>query len=167
MWKNSIFYIILFGFWPYCFLTNYIEPFYAVFPTIFSHSFSLLKVAHVILVRFKFLLYSAFALFEMYRFDIIVNGGDSVTLSFQRSSFLADQTTVFVPWNEYVVTSDVVMRTPSQPYEPNFDSLDESCDPSRLPEPLAYLLTDRVRAYTDSECSERGKIIPEIQVRSF
>ena len=94
----------------------------------------------------------------------MVNGGFSATLTFQRSSFISDKVTVFVPWNEYVVTRNVIMRTPSQPDGTNFDSPDDSCDPSRLPEPSAYLLTDRVRAYTDSECSERGKVIPEIQV---
>ena len=44
------------------------------------------------------------------RFDMLVNGGGSVTLLFQRHPFEEKQTTVMVPWN-HIVTMDAVTLT--------------------------------------------------------
>lgn len=43
------------------------------------------------------------------RFDILVNGGGSVTLQFQRIPFQATTRTVFVPWNEIVVLDPPIL----------------------------------------------------------
>lgn len=42
-------------------------------------------------------------------FDIMVNGGGSVTLHFQREPFKPRERRLIVPWNEIVVTDDVMM----------------------------------------------------------
>ncbi|XP_078481639.1 teneurin-3 isoform X2 [Ciona intestinalis] len=94
-------------------------------------------------------------------YDILVNGGGSLTLNFQRTSFVPSSATVFVPWNDFVVMPTVTMRTPSQPSSSDITS--GNCDVSKLPEPDAAVLVSSVRAYSAAECSERGSVIPEIQ----
>lgn len=42
-------------------------------------------------------------------FDMLVNGGGSVTLNFQRKPFQVKRTTVMVPWNRLVTMDAVVM----------------------------------------------------------
>lgn len=42
-------------------------------------------------------------------FDILVNGGGSVTLNFQRQPFQMKQVTVMVPWNRLVTMDAVTM----------------------------------------------------------
>lgn len=41
------------------------------------------------------------------RFDMLANGGGSVTLQFQRQPFQTQNVTVIVPWNR-IITMDVV-----------------------------------------------------------
>jgi hypothetical protein len=48
--------------------------------------------------------------FNVFRFDVLVNGGGAVTLQFQRSPFLPLTRTVFVPWNQIVVLPPVAMQ---------------------------------------------------------
>ena len=98
------------------------------------------------------------------RYDLLVNGGVSITLTYQRASFLFNKITVYAPWNDFVIAPVVLMRTPSQPNDPNPETGSRMCDLSRLPQPSAYVLTSQVRAYTDTECTERGPVIPEMQV---
>ena len=43
------------------------------------------------------------------RFDILANGGGSVTLPFQRQPFQSRRVTVFVPWNRIMVMDVVTM----------------------------------------------------------
>lgn len=47
-------------------------------------------------------------------FDIMVNGGGTVTLHFQREPFKPRERRLIVPWNEIVVTDDVIMSVPGQ-----------------------------------------------------
>jgi hypothetical protein len=47
---------------------------------------------------------------DVFRFDVLVNGGGAVTLQFQRSPFLPLTRTVFVPWNQIVVLPPVAMQ---------------------------------------------------------
>jgi len=42
-------------------------------------------------------------------FDMLVNGGGSVTLNFQRQPFQVKQVTVMVPWNRLVTMDTVTM----------------------------------------------------------
>ena len=48
------------------------------------------------------------------RFDILVNGGGSVTLNFLRQPFKAMQMTVMVPWNQMVTMDTVTLRLESE-----------------------------------------------------
>lgn len=45
------------------------------------------------------------------RFDILVNGGNMVTLQFQRSPFHPIKRTIMVPWNEIIVIQDAIMMS--------------------------------------------------------
>ena len=53
-------------------------------------------------------------MFHITRFDMLVNGGGAVTLTFQRKPFKRSSVSVFVPWNRMRVIDDVVM-SPFQP----------------------------------------------------
>ncbi|KAJ8911461.1 hypothetical protein NQ315_013565 [Exocentrus adspersus] len=44
-------------------------------------------------------------------FDLLVNGGGTVTLQFGRSPFAPQSRIVFVPWNEVVIIDNVIMTT--------------------------------------------------------
>lgn len=43
------------------------------------------------------------------RFDVMVNGGEAVTLQFQRSPFKPQVKTLYVPWNQIVSLSPITM----------------------------------------------------------
>ena len=93
----------------------------------------------------------------------MVNGGGSLTLRFQRSSFVPISIVVFTPWNKFVVIPKTAMRTLREPIEA--DRPNGSCDVSVLAQPSAAILITSVRAYTTAECAEKGSIIPEIRVK--
>jgi len=97
-----------------------------------------------------------------FRYDILANGGGAVTVTFSRNSFVDTSVTVFLPWNNYVIAPTTVMRTQSEPNEPS--EVHGTCDTSRLPPPASSLLVSSVRAFTSTTCSDRGAVIPEIQV---
>lgn len=44
------------------------------------------------------------------RFDLLTNGGASLTLSFERAPFLNQYRTVWVPWNVFYVMDTLVMK---------------------------------------------------------
>ena len=58
-------------------------------------------------------------------FDIMVNGGGSVTLHFQREPFKPRERRLIVPWNEIVVTDDIIMSLSGQDF-PDKDPSDTS-----------------------------------------
>lgn len=43
------------------------------------------------------------------RFDVMVNGGEAVTLQFQRSPFRPQTKTLYVPWNQIISLSPIKM----------------------------------------------------------
>jgi len=43
------------------------------------------------------------------RFDVMVNGGEAVTLQFQRSPFKPQTKTLYVPWNQIVSLPSIIM----------------------------------------------------------
>lgn len=45
----------------------------------------------------------------MIRFDVMFNGGEAVTLQFQRSPFKPQTKTLYVPWNQIVSLPPVKM----------------------------------------------------------
>lgn len=50
-----------------------------------------------------------YSLFMFLRFDVMVNGGEAVTLQFQRSPFRPQTKTLYVPWNQIVSLSPIKM----------------------------------------------------------
>ena len=48
--------------------------------------------------------------FPRSRFDLLANGGASLTLSFERAPFLTQYRTVWVPWNVFYVMDTLVMK---------------------------------------------------------
>lgn len=44
------------------------------------------------------------------RFDLLANGGASLTLSFERAPFITQYRTVWVPWNVFYVMDTLVMK---------------------------------------------------------
>lgn len=51
-----------------------------------------------------------FFLFLTRRFDLLTNGGASLTLGFKRAPFLNQYRTVWVPWNVFYVMDTLVMK---------------------------------------------------------
>lgn len=49
------------------------------------------------------------------RFDLLANGGASLTLSFERAPFLTQYRTVWVPWNVFYVMDTLVMKKVRSP----------------------------------------------------
>lgn len=100
-------------------------------------------------------------------FDIIVNGGGSETLQFERALLLTIETTIFVPLNDFVIVPTVSMRTASQPdqliSEVTMKGTPGNCDVSLFPRPQAIILPTDVDAFTEDNCDDRGSIIPETQ----
>lgn len=47
------------------------------------------------------------------RFDLLANGGASLTLSFERAPFLVQYRTVWLPWNVFYVMDTLVMKKAS------------------------------------------------------
>ncbi|XP_048461254.1 teneurin-1-like [Rhincodon typus] len=88
-------------------------------------------------------------------FDLVVVGGISVTLVFERAPFITENRTLWLPWNRFVVVDKVIMkRVESKPPFCDFRSL-ATLNPIVLPSPLT--------TFTGS-CPGRGPAIPEIQV---
>lgn len=63
-----------------------------------------------------------------YRFDLLANGGASLTLSFERAPFLTQYRTVWVPWNVFYVMDTLVMKKVSRATAVSLDI----CLPSRV-----------------------------------
>lgn len=49
------------------------------------------------------------AIAVLFRFDVMVNGGEAVTLQFQRSPFRPQTKTLYVPWNQIVSLPSIKM----------------------------------------------------------
>nr|XP_039266115.1 teneurin-3-like isoform X3 [Styela clava] len=100
-------------------------------------------------------------------YDIIVNGGGSVTLNFERSLLLTTSSTIFVPLGDFVIVPTVTMRTASQPEQlksdVTIDGAQGNCDVSVFPRPRAIILPMDVQAFTADNCDDRGSVIPETQ----
>jgi len=58
-------------------------------------------------------------MWRVYRFDILANGGGSVTLHFQRQPFRSRRVTVFVPWNRIMVMDVVTMTLDGRDVPPS------------------------------------------------
>ncbi|XP_004587729.2 teneurin-1 [Ochotona princeps] len=88
-------------------------------------------------------------------FDLVALGGISVILMFERSPFLSEKRTLWLPWNQFVVVEKVTMqRVVSDP---------PSCDISNFISPNPIVLPSPLTSFGGS-CPERGTIVPELQV---
>ncbi|XP_060032725.1 teneurin-4 isoform X5 [Erinaceus europaeus] len=87
-------------------------------------------------------------------FDLVTSGGISVTLRFERAPFLAQEHTLWLPWDRFFVMETIVMR-----HEENEIP---SCDLSSFARPNPVLAPSPLTAFAGS-CTEKGPIVPEIQ----
>uniref|UniRef100_A0A8C3VSS4 Teneurin-1 n=1 Tax=Catagonus wagneri TaxID=51154 RepID=A0A8C3VSS4_9CETA len=88
-------------------------------------------------------------------FDLVAIGGISVILIFDRSPFLSEKRTLWLPWNQFIVVEKVIMqRVVSDP---------PSCDISNFISPNPIVLPSPLTSFGGS-CPERGSIVPELQV---
>ena len=91
-------------------------------------------------------------------FDLVAIGGISVVLIFDRSPFLPEKRTLWLPWNQFIVVEKVTMqRVMSDP---------PSCDISNFISPNPIVLPSPLTSFGGS-CPERGTIVPELQVGTW
>ncbi|KAM6986662.1 teneurin-2 [Aplochiton taeniatus] len=88
-------------------------------------------------------------------FDLVANGGSSLTLRFERAPFLVQERTLWLPWNQFFAVETLVMRTEA--------SEAVGCDLSGYARPDPLLLTSPLSSFFSSEPGLRH-IIPETQV---
>ncbi|XP_048400349.1 teneurin-1 isoform X3 [Stegostoma tigrinum] len=88
-------------------------------------------------------------------FDLVVVGGISVTLVFERAPFITENRTLWLPWNRFVVVDKVIMKRVE--LKPSF------CDFRSLATLIPIVLPSPLTTFTGS-CPGRGPAIPEIQV---
>lgn len=94
-------------------------------------------------------------IFFLLSFDLVAIGGISVILIFDRSPFLSEKRTLWLPWNQFIVVEKVTMqRVVSDP---------PSCDISNFVSPNPIVLPSPLTSFGGS-CPERGTIVPELQV---
>uniref|UniRef100_A0A665VYX7 Teneurin transmembrane protein 3 n=1 Tax=Echeneis naucrates TaxID=173247 RepID=A0A665VYX7_ECHNA len=88
-------------------------------------------------------------------FDLLANGGASLTLSFERAPFITQYRTVWVPWNVFYVMDTLVMKKEENDIP--------SCDLSGFIRPSPVIVASPLATFYRSS-PEDGPIIPETQV---
>uniref|UniRef100_A0A673YB77 Teneurin-3 n=1 Tax=Salmo trutta TaxID=8032 RepID=A0A673YB77_SALTR len=88
-------------------------------------------------------------------FDLLTNGGASLTLSFERAPFLIQYHTVWIPWNVFYVIDTLVMKKEENDIP--------SCDLSGFIRPSPVIVASPLSTCFRSS-PEDGPIIPETQV---
>ncbi|XP_016099010.1 teneurin-3-like [Sinocyclocheilus grahami] len=88
-------------------------------------------------------------------YDILANGGASLTLSFERAPFLTQFRTVWIPWNVFYVMDMLVMKKEENDIP--------SCDLSGFIRPSPLIVATPLSTFFRSS-PENGPIIPETQV---
>ena len=94
------------------------------------------------------------------RFDILVNGGGSVTLQFLRQPYEAQQTTVMVPWNQMVTMDTVTLTFSGEVLEEDAKCADVSHDHYSL-RPVVISTWQHTQL---GACTRESAVIPESQV---
>uniref|UniRef100_A0A8W4FCH5 Teneurin-4 n=1 Tax=Sus scrofa TaxID=9823 RepID=A0A8W4FCH5_PIG len=87
-------------------------------------------------------------------FDLVTNGGISITLRFERAPFITQEHTLWLPWDRFFVMETIIMR-----HEENEIP---SCDLSNFARPSPVLSPSPMTSFASS-CAEKGPIVPEIQ----
>ena len=98
-----------------------------------------------------------------FSFDILVNGGGSVTLQFQRQPFKIKKTTVMVPWNR-MVTMDIVMLMLDGEEEPSKPECPDISHDHYLMKPLVLSTWQHTQL---GACPSKSTVIPESQVKEI
>ncbi|XP_067838635.1 teneurin-3 isoform X6 [Heptranchias perlo] len=88
-------------------------------------------------------------------FDLVANGGASLTLCFERVPFITQYHTVWIPWNVFYVMDTMVMKKEENEIP--------SCDLSGFVRPNPIILASPLSTFFRSSPSE-SSIIPETQV---
>ncbi|AWP06347.1 putative teneurin-3 [Scophthalmus maximus] len=88
-------------------------------------------------------------------FDLLANGGASLTLGFERAPFITQYRTVWVPWNIFYVMDTLVMKKEENDIP--------SCDLSGFIRPGPVIVASPLSTFYRSS-HENGPIIPETQV---
>lgn len=91
-------------------------------------------------------------------FDLVTNGGIAIALHFERAPFITQEHTLWLPWGRFFVMDTIVMR-----HEENDIP---SCDLSSFTRPSPVVSPAPLTAFAGS-CSERGTVVPEIQVTTL
>ncbi|XP_043927251.1 teneurin-4 isoform X3 [Protopterus annectens] len=87
-------------------------------------------------------------------FDLVTNGGISITLRFERAPFITQEHTLWLPWDRFFVMETIIMRQEENEIP--------SCDLSNFARPNPLVSPGPLTAFAGS-CFERGSIVPEIQ----
>ncbi|XP_067852200.1 teneurin-2 [Heptranchias perlo] len=88
-------------------------------------------------------------------FDLVANGGASLTLHFERAPFLSQERTVWLPWNTFYAMNTLVMKTE--------ENTIPSCDLSGFVRPEPILVSSPLSTFFSSSPGQ-NPIIPETQV---
>uniref|UniRef100_A0A8C2JFE0 Teneurin-2 n=1 Tax=Cyprinus carpio TaxID=7962 RepID=A0A8C2JFE0_CYPCA len=88
-------------------------------------------------------------------FDLVANGGGSLTLRFERAPFLSQERTVWLPWNRFYAMDTVVLQTQ--------EKTPARCDLSGFVRPDPLVLPSPLSSFFSSNPSEKH-ILPESQV---
>ncbi|KAK3564553.1 hypothetical protein QTP86_022795, partial [Hemibagrus guttatus] len=87
-------------------------------------------------------------------FDLIANGGASLTLHFERAPFLSQERTVWLPWNSFYAMDTLMMKTE--------ENTIPGCDLSGFVRPDPVVVASPLSSFFSSRPGERS-IIPETQ----
>ncbi|XP_066572908.1 teneurin-2 [Amia ocellicauda] len=88
-------------------------------------------------------------------FDLIANGGASLTLHFERAPFMSQERTVWLPWNSFYAMDTMVMKTE--------ENTIPSCDLSGFVRPDPIVIASPLSSFFSSQPGQKS-IIPETQV---
>ncbi|KAK2499736.1 hypothetical protein MC885_011472 [Smutsia gigantea] len=88
-------------------------------------------------------------------FDLMANGGASLTLHFERAPFMSQERTVWLPWNSFYATDTLVMKTEENSIP--------SCDLSGFLRPDPVIIASPLSTFFRAEPAQ-NPIVPETQV---
>ncbi|XP_023370585.1 teneurin-2 isoform X2 [Otolemur garnettii] len=88
-------------------------------------------------------------------FDLIANGGASLTLHFERAPFMSQERTVWLPWNSFYAMDTLVMKTEENSIP--------SCDLSGFVRPDPIIISSPLSTFF-SAAPGQNPIVPETQV---
>uniref|UniRef100_A0A673BQL3 Teneurin-2 n=1 Tax=Sphaeramia orbicularis TaxID=375764 RepID=A0A673BQL3_9TELE len=88
-------------------------------------------------------------------FDLIANGGASLTLRFERAPFLSQERTVWLPWSQFYAMDTLMLKTE--------ENTIPGCDLSGFVRPDPLVIASPLSSFFSSKPGEKP-IIPETQV---